>query len=603
MPTFYSGYQGGFRARTDVTLMSQNVANNTSTVRIIGYIEAQSGWWFGSASITAAVWCNAANLFTGTENRDVASGGVVAVVDYTTTITHIGDGTKTANIAVNVVANNRITFNQWAGGDYPLPTIARATTPNWAGNFEAGVAKTINLPRASAGFTHDVTYAFGAVTGSIAAGAGASTSWTPDLALLSQIPNTSSGTGTITTVTKSGGTVIGTKWVNFTLDTPLTVAPTVSAVLWDDENTTVKANIGAFVQGVSRVKGAVTAAGIYGSTIATKRLIVGGAQVPESAAFTVEASGTIEASGEAVDSRGRVGTRSANFGVLAYAPPAATAFQVRRANAAGAVLDGGTYLRLDLTAAVQSLLVGATQKNAMTIVAKTRLTGGAWTTRNTITPGLTYNTNVLIGGGGVYLANTSYEVRVEITDKAGMGYVAETGVSTGAVTLHFKGTSVGVGKFWERGGLDVANEIYSRGGNVSPIGMMVEFAGATAPMGWLLCDGTAVSRTTYAALFATIGETYGPGNGTSTFNLPDRRGRVGVGKSADTEFVTLGKTGGTKTHTLTTPELPEFWGSSGGSHVVPQGTFYGLTAAAKVGGGQPHNNLQPYITLNYLIRT
>lgn len=63
-----------------------------------------------------------------------------------------------------------------------------------------------------------------------------------------------------------------------------------------------------------------------------------------------------------------------------------------------------------------------------------------------------------------------------------------------------------------------------------PIGGMIPYAGATAPSGWLLCYGQQISRTTYAALFSAIGTAYGIGDGTTTFNLPDKRGRVSIGK-------------------------------------------------------------------------
>lgn len=64
-----------------------------------------------------------------------------------------------------------------------------------------------------------------------------------------------------------------------------------------------------------------------------------------------------------------------------------------------------------------------------------------------------------------------------------------------------------------------------------PKGTMWNYAGDTAPTGWLFCDGSAISRTTYADLFAVIGTTYGVGDGSTTFNLPDSRGRalIGVG--------------------------------------------------------------------------
>jgi microcystin-dependent protein len=78
------------------------------------------------------------------------------------------------------------------------------------------------------------------------------------------------------------------------------------------------------------------------------------------------------------------------------------------------------------------------------------------------------------------------------------------------------------------------------------------FAGSTAPTGWLLCDGTAVSRTTYSDLFAITSTTYGVGDGSTTFNLPNLKGRVPVGlDTSQTEFDVLGETGGAKTHTLT----------------------------------------------------
>jgi len=64
-----------------------------------------------------------------------------------------------------------------------------------------------------------------------------------------------------------------------------------------------------------------------------------------------------------------------------------------------------------------------------------------------------------------------------------------------------------------------------------PAGTVNDYAGGTAPSGWLICDGSAVSRTTYAGLFTAISTTYGVGDGSTTFNLPDLRGRVTVGKA------------------------------------------------------------------------
>lgn len=155
-----------------------------------------------------------------------------------------------------------------------------------------------------------------------------------------------------------------------------------------------------------------------------------------------------------------------------------------------------------------------------------------------------------------------------------------------------------------------------------PIGSVVAFAGSVAPSGYLLCDGSAVSRSTYAKLFAIIGTTYGSGNGSTTFNVPDLRGRVAVGKNAGS-FASLGATGGEENHTMTINEMPahkhttsvnsdvepaNITGYAAAGHSVFVGTDRVFTtknydsAMQTTGGGAPFNNLQPYIVLNQIIK-
>ena len=171
-------------------------------------------------------------------------------------------------------------------------------------------------------------------------------------------------------------------------------------------------------------------------------------------------------------------------------------------------------------------------------------------------------------------------------------------------------------------------------------GMILPFAGSSAPTGWLLSYGQAVSRTTYASLFTAIGTTYGSGDGSSTFNLPDLRGRVVAGQddmggvSADNltnvagdglNGDTLGATGGSENHVLTTTQLASHThgagsfvanttrrvgGGGSGSHVdmtdaasnVAQ-TFSVSGTSGSAGSGAAHNNVQPTIILNYIIKT
>lgn len=81
---------------------------------------------------------------------------------------------------------------------------------------------------------------------------------------------------------------------------------------------------------------------------------------------------------------------------------------------------------------------------------------------------------------------------------------------------------------------------------VVPTGGLLPYAGSSAPAGFLLCDGSAVSRSTYADLFAVLSTTYGAGNGTTTFNVPDLRQKFPMGKAASGTGSTLGSTGGSK---------------------------------------------------------
>lgn len=154
----------------------------------------------------------------------------------------------------------------------------------------------------------------------------------------------------------------------------------------------------------------------------------------------------------------------------------------------------------------------------------------------------------------------------------------------------------------------------------APVGTYVEGAWTTAPSGYLLADGAAVSRSTYGALFAVIGTTYGTGNGTTTFNLPDARGRVLVQKSTDAEFDVLAERGGEKSHTLTVAELPSHTHGPPASgisyatyHPTQNGnstwtfggnnfTYGGYSQTGSTGGGAAHNVIQPYITVNRAIK-
>lgn len=194
-------------------------------------------------------------------------------------------------------------------------------------------------------------------------------------------------------------------------------------------------------------------------------------------------------------------------------------------------------------------------------------------------------------------------------------------------------------------GVDITGSVKSGGVPIGfvPIGGMIEWPTNTAPSKFLLADGSAKSRTTYAALFAVIGTTFGAGDGSTTFNVPNKTGRTGVGRDASGSVLsgasTIGTALGAQTVALTAAQLPAatvngtvaitdpghdhttdapvglnsptgsaggtgFWlaGNKSSADIAPATT--GITAAftgSVAGSGDAHSNVQPSLVLNYII--
>lgn len=224
---------------------------------------------------------------------------------------------------------------------------------------------------------------------------------------------------------------------------------------------------------------------------------------------------------------------------------------------------------------------------------------------------------------------TNYEI-VRFTSKDANGvFVAarnEDGNSTG---IHAKGVRVRMNITAQdlKDIRDYANTVISAY-SALPAGSLVPYAGTTAPASYLLCDGAAVSRTTYAGLFAVIGTAYGIGDGTTTFNVPNLKGRTIFGRDAgQTEFDVLGETGGQKTvgahtHNINDPGHAHTWNVSGSNSdvvtnsratewsdpvdVVGYSTTTNTTGISiqNTGSGMSGaNNLNPYVVANYIIKT
>ena len=201
--------------------------------------------------------------------------------------------------------------------------------------------------------------------------------------------------------------------------------------------------------------------------------------------------------------------------------------------------------------------------------------------------------------------------------------VGGTFLTTGAVKLNSTVTVSGTAIF--KSNVSIGGTLTGAGG--IPTGGITPYGGGTAPTGYLLCYGQAISRSTYSALFAITSTTYGVGNGSTTFNVPDLRGRVVAGQddmggssanrltdqTGGVNGDTLGDSGGLETHTLTTDQLAahthgtyQLWNQKAGNPGLPQPyQVYDNTTGntASTGGDGAHNNVQPTFILNYIIKT
>jgi microcystin-dependent protein len=200
-----------------------------------------------------------------------------------------------------------------------------------------------------------------------------------------------------------------------------------------------------------------------------------------------------------------------------------------------------------------------------------------------------------------------------------------SGANTGDQTLPVKATGAEIDA-----GTDDAKFVTPkalRDSQIQPVGVILAYAGLTEPSGWLFCYGQAISRTTYADLFTVLSTMpYGTGDGSTTFNVPDLRGRVVAGQddmggssanrltnqTGGLNGDTLGATGGAETHTLTTAQMPahthtvQAINSDSGASItgaISGSGDIGTINTSSTGSSSAHNNVQPTIVLNYIIKT
>lgn len=445
--------------RTQV--ISQDVASNTTTLNWSLHV-------LKSGASTSATWGNCSygatingNAYSDSGQVRVEAGGDTVLLTGTTTVPHNADGTKTVSLSASI--SGKIVGS--LSSSETLAAIPRASSIS-CGSFTMGSAGAIAITRASSGFTHTILWNFGAASGTVVTKtAGTSVSWTPPTATMApQIPNSTAGTGTLTCITYSGDTEIGRTSISFTAALPASVAPSISSVTATEATPGLADQFGAFVQNKSTLTVAISAAGIYGSSISRYSVSFDGKAYLGNPCTTSAPtqSGGLTLTATVTDSRGRSTSKSITVTVLPYTPPAITYFGCGRFTDDGQEDDSGDYAGIRYAYTVSA--VG----NKNTVSAKIeykRSTATAWSSLMTNSA---YAVSTTVYPDQEMLSDYQWDIRLTVSDY--FGSTSATAILPSAAVLLdllTSGDGMGVGKSAELPALmDIAWPVRVQGANV-----------------------------------------------------------------------------------------------------------------------------------------
>ncbi|HEM5073801.1 TPA: hypothetical protein U1266_000892 [Streptococcus suis] len=453
----YSGNWRGYLEGSSSTV-SQDIAGNSSLIKVDVWIGMDTGWniEFGNTyGNTVTVTCDG-------QSQTIAVGPLylngskkhLGSVQFR--VGHNADGTKSAGISLSSNMSNisygTLNFGNASGSWFHgLTTIPRSSSVSVSSGV-IGSALTINIHRQSSSFKHTVRYAWGNKQGTIASNVDTSTTWTIPLDFANDIPNATSGTGTIFVDTYSGSTKTGTQQVAFTANVPTSMKPTFSGVTLTDTNGVARSLLSGnnFLQIISNIQVTFNEhAGTYGSTITGyKAEIVNRNLVTNSNGGTLgimnfSGSATIRAS--VVDSRGRWSdTRDVTINVIEYFAPILS-FTAQRTR------QTPNIIQIVRNAKIAPITLSGSQKNIMTLSFKVAPLGstsytadngsasGSWTTQNTLT-------NSVANMAGNYPANKSFTIIGTLSDKFTSVEFSATVATESVVMSYDKDNRFAVGK-------------------------------------------------------------------------------------------------------------------------------------------------------------
>ena len=411
MASIYGGKSNGWQLRLDYS-SAQNQANNQSTITLNLWIYDGTGYSQNESSNEAYYILQGTKVW---HPYYYSSTGWYKLGSKTITVDHNSDGSKTVTLSASWDCGFDSSYTPRTlsvSGSVTLPTIPRAATLSY-GAMTMGTAATIKITPPVSGATSTITYKFGSASGTIVTKtSAASVSWTPPTSLAAQIPNSASGTGTLTVETYSGSTKLGSRAYTVTISVPSTMTPTLTVAISDP---TGRADTyGGYIQSKSRLKVELTAAGVQGSTIKSYAIKVGDILSATSDTATsgyLPASGSLTVTASATDSRGRTKTVTQTVTVTPYVSPTISALAVVRCKANGTEDPTGAYAKATFSGAITAL--GG--KNTASYRVETRETGTeTWSTVATAAAGQYSPTDVSVVFAAA--ANKKYDVRMVAVD-------------------------------------------------------------------------------------------------------------------------------------------------------------------------------------------
>lgn len=655
--------QGTARVKVYVMATGNEIANNRTYVKILHKSYRVTGTISGSGYQFDCTNCPS------------QSGSSVWTFDNDETLNswegwvgHNSDGTKSFYVQGHSY-NSYWGIDEYYGDTVNLVTIPRASTPSitnasTAKNLDSSIA--ISISRASTSFKHTINIKDGSTIIETLGNKNinTSTTWTPSTATYAPlIKSGDTKTFTIECLTYNGSTHIGTKTCTAILKVLDTTIPSVSITLAEADTTMISKNWGVYVQGKSKLAVTLTATKAYNADISSYDSSIDGIPYTGDSYTTpvLTQSGAQTATATVTDTRNHTSDQAtSNYTVVEYNRPSIATALCERCNSDGTPNDEGTALKYTFKASISPVLNGSTPKNTKSfkIYYKAK-TSSTWSQPIDLTPSgsttasYTLNKDQQVYSGYTFSSSTTYVIKFEVTD--GFETVSiEREIGTGFDLMNFNtsGKSMAIGKVSEANDTDKLLEVALdsdfketaqfrkdltyKGTELNtllysidvPVGTVLPFPSSNIPSGYMLCDGRALSRTNYAELFAIIGTSYGSGDGSTTFNLPNIKGKIPVGLDRnDTDFDALGKTLGEKKHSLSETELPYIDGyfphvaygeyKVGGHTSFVQNrpsTYEGQQSSSSNTSGykfafgnsdettRAHNNIQPSIVINYVIK-